>query len=81
VGTLANNRKGLPASFKRTDGRPEGDYVVLYDVSGKKSIHSWITNTKSGEFFKPITIQKINLMTLDINNYLVKLSCKLVIFK
>jgi hypothetical protein len=21
---------------------------VLYDVTGKKSIHSWITNTKSG---------------------------------
>jgi hypothetical protein len=50
VGTLAVNRKGLPADFKRTVGRAEGDYVVLYDVTGKKSIHSWVTNTRSGEF-------------------------------
>jgi hypothetical protein len=53
VGTLATNRKGLPADFKRTDGRAEGDYVVLYDVSGKKSIHSWVTNTRSGEIEVP----------------------------
>jgi hypothetical protein len=48
LGTLNKNRKGLPADFKRTDGREEGDYMILYDVSSKKSIHSWITNTKSG---------------------------------
>ncbi len=48
LGTLRNNRKGLPADFKKTEGRDEHDYIVLYDVTGKKSIHSWITNTKSG---------------------------------
>jgi hypothetical protein len=49
VGTLNKNRKGLPGDFKRTDGREEGDYFILYDVTSKKSIHSWITNTRSGE--------------------------------
>jgi hypothetical protein len=49
VGTLQANRKGLPESFKSTKDRPEGDYQVLYEVDGKKSIHSWITNTKSGK--------------------------------
>ncbi len=48
LGTLNKNRKGLPADFKQTDGREEGDYMIPYDVSSKKSIHSWITNTKSG---------------------------------
>jgi hypothetical protein len=55
VGTLAANRKGLPLDFKRTDGRAEGSYTVLYDISGKKSIHSWITNTRSGKFQKNTT--------------------------
>jgi hypothetical protein len=49
VGTLQNNRKGLPAAFKNMDGREDGDYVALYDVTGKKSIHSWINNKKAGE--------------------------------
>lgn len=48
VGTLQNNRKGLPADFKSTEGREDGDYMVLYDVTGKKSIHSWINNKKAG---------------------------------
>jgi hypothetical protein len=50
VGTLQNNRKGLPTAFKSMDGREDGDYVVLYDVTGKTSIHSWINNKKAGEF-------------------------------
>jgi hypothetical protein len=49
VGTMRENRKGLPKAFVQKENRPEHDYVVLYDVAGKKSIHSWITNTKSGE--------------------------------
>jgi len=49
IGTMRENRKGLPKDFVNKEGRPEHDYVVLYDVTGKKSIHSWITNTKSGE--------------------------------
>jgi hypothetical protein len=48
VGTLNANRKGLPAAFKSTKGREEGDYVALFEEGGKKSIHSWVTNTKSG---------------------------------
>jgi hypothetical protein len=48
VGTLNNNRKGLPDKFKSITGRPEGDYMPLFEVDGKKSIHSWVTNTKSG---------------------------------
>jgi hypothetical protein len=46
VGTLAAKRKGLPTNFRAL--REEGDYLVLYEPSGK-SIHSWITNTKSGK--------------------------------
>ncbi len=48
VGTLNNNRKGLPEKFKSLAGRPEKDYMPLFEVDGKKSIHSWVTNTKSG---------------------------------
>jgi hypothetical protein len=50
LGTLKENRKGLPAAFKSVKDRPEGDYTLLWDVNGKQSIHSWITNTKSGKF-------------------------------
>jgi hypothetical protein len=46
---MKENRKGLPKDFVSKEGRDEHDYVILYDVTGKKSIHSWITNTKSGE--------------------------------
>jgi hypothetical protein len=48
VGTLAANRKGLPSAFKNTKDRKEGDYMALFEVDGKKSIHSWVTKTKSG---------------------------------
>jgi hypothetical protein len=48
VGTLTANRKGLPSSFKSIQNRKEGDYIALFEVNGKKSIHSWVTNTKSG---------------------------------
>jgi len=50
IGTLQQNRKGLPAAFKSVDGRADGDYFVLYDVTGKKSIHSWLNQKKSGEY-------------------------------
>jgi hypothetical protein len=49
TGTLAVNRKGLPAEFKSLVGREEGDYLVLFEKGGKKSLHSWICNTKSGK--------------------------------
>jgi hypothetical protein len=49
TGTLKPNRKGLPADFKSLKGREDGDYFVLYDVTGKMSIHSWLNNKKSGK--------------------------------
>ena len=50
VGTLATNRKGLPADFKNKN-RPEGDYLPLFQSDGgPMSIHSWICN-KPGWFF------------------------------
>ena len=49
IGTLQQNRKGLPEAFKSVDGRADGDYFVLYDITGKKSIHSWLNQKKSGE--------------------------------
>jgi len=49
TGTLMANRKGLPDDFKSLAGREDGDYFVLYDVTGKKSIHSWLNQKKSGE--------------------------------
>jgi hypothetical protein len=49
TGTLASNRKGLPAEFKTLEGREEGDYMVLFEKEGKKSLHSWVCNTKSGK--------------------------------
>jgi hypothetical protein len=63
VGTLQTNRKGLPDSFKNTKDRPEGDYQILHEVDGKKSIHSWITNTKSGKQGKEIEFNFLTKIT------------------
>ena len=49
TGTLMANRKGLPDDFKSMVGREDGDYFVLYDITGKKSIHSWLNQKKSGQ--------------------------------
>jgi len=49
IWTLQQNRKGLPEAFRSVDGRADGDYFVLYDITGKKSIHSWLNQKKSGE--------------------------------
>jgi len=48
TGTLALNRKGIPDELKKIGGRKEGDYVSLFEEGGKKSLHSWVCNTKSG---------------------------------
>jgi hypothetical protein len=48
VGRLTAYCKGLPRSFKTVQGRKEGDYVALFEEEGQKSIHSWVTKTKSG---------------------------------
>ena len=40
--------QGLPSEFVSTDGREDGDYVVLYNSDGKTSIHSWVNKKKSG---------------------------------
>jgi hypothetical protein len=53
TGTLKPNRKGLPDDFKSMHGRQDGDYFVLYDVTGKQSIHSWLNKKKSGGFHFP----------------------------
>lgn len=47
LGTLKANRKGLPVDFKNVKRDP-GDYMVLYEVDGNKSIHSWIATSKTG---------------------------------
>jgi hypothetical protein len=57
VGTLANNRKGLPVDFK-SKNRPEGDYLPLFDPDGPTSIHSWIVN-KPGIFLTHALAAKI----------------------
>jgi len=48
VGTLKANRKGIPKHLKEIRNRPEGDYQVVYEEGTHKSLHSWVTNTKSG---------------------------------
>ena len=50
TGTLKPNRKDLLGDFKSMKGREDGDYFVLYDVTGKKSIHSWLNKKKSGVY-------------------------------
>jgi hypothetical protein len=34
---------------KAVKDREEGDYLVMWEDGGKKSLHSWICNTKSGK--------------------------------
>ncbi len=48
LGTIQGTRKGLPKEFTTTDGRPEGDYMVLFDEASRISIHSEIWKSKSG---------------------------------
>jgi hypothetical protein len=60
LGTLTAGRKGLPAEFKSTVGREEGDYMVLFEDKGKMSLHSWVVNTRSAG--------KKNVMLLTTTN-------------
>jgi hypothetical protein len=60
LGTLTAGRKGLPAEFKSTVGREEGDYMVLFEDKGKMSLHSWVVNTRSAG--------KKNVMLLTATN-------------
>jgi len=48
LGTIQANRKGLPKSFTATEGRPVGDYMVLYEENSNISIHSEIFKNKTG---------------------------------
>jgi hypothetical protein len=52
VGLLSPKRKGLPPQFVSDRNRAEGDYMALFEEEegSSVSIHSWITNTKAGEF-------------------------------
>jgi hypothetical protein len=49
TGTLTLNRKGIPDELKELKGREEGSYIAVFEEGGKKSLHSWICNTKSGK--------------------------------
>lgn len=56
VGTICNNRKGLPVHFKNTTGREIGDYQVLWDTESNMNIHSEIVRKKSGKLINVLLI-------------------------
>lgn len=53
--------------LKTTAGRQIGDYIPLFEVGGKKSLHSWISKSASGDqskhstwfFMRPIVVLNI----------------------
>jgi hypothetical protein len=49
LGTIKNNRRGIPAEFKEGAGRPEGDYMVAYDTDSQMSLHSFLDKKKKGK--------------------------------
>ena len=51
LGTVQATRKGLPKEITSTEGRPVGDYQVVYDEGSNISIHSEICKNKSGKVF------------------------------
>jgi hypothetical protein len=48
LGTIKNNRRGIPSEFKEGAGRPEGDYMVAYDCDSAMSLHSFLDKKKKG---------------------------------
>jgi hypothetical protein len=56
VGTICNNRKGLPPHFKNPVGRKVGDYQVLWDMDSNINIHSEIVKKKSGQIHNVLVI-------------------------
>ena len=49
AGTVNSNKKGIPEEMKKVEGRPVGDYKILYQEDGKTSLHSWIVKSKKGK--------------------------------
>ncbi|XP_041464562.1 piggyBac transposable element-derived protein 1-like [Lytechinus variegatus] len=48
MGTIQNNRKGIPAEMKSTQGRDEHSYKVAWQKENKNiTLHSYVVNTKS----------------------------------
>jgi hypothetical protein len=63
TGTLSANRKGIPAAFKSQEGRDEGSYLAMFEEGGKNSIHSWVCNTRAGQFILKETLIKLFYFT------------------
>ncbi len=45
VGTLNKRRKGIPDELRDVNGRPVGQYDILYEKDSKLSLHSWVTKS------------------------------------
>ncbi len=48
LGTMKMNRRGIPVEMKEGVGRPQGDYIAVYEVGGKMSLHSFLDKKKKG---------------------------------
>jgi hypothetical protein len=48
LGTMKMNRRGIPPEVKDVRGRPVGDYMALFEVDGKMSLHSFLDKSKKG---------------------------------
>jgi hypothetical protein len=42
------NKKGIPPFMKDPVGRV-GEYIILYEVGGKLSIHNWVDKSRKGK--------------------------------
>jgi len=48
VGTMQMNKKGIPPFMKDPVGRV-GEYIILYEMGGKLSIHNWVDKSRKGK--------------------------------
>jgi len=39
------NKKGIPDFLKRMEGRMD-EYIILYEVGGKLTLHGWVTKSR-----------------------------------
>jgi hypothetical protein len=49
LGTIKQNRRGIPAEYKDARGRKAGDYLCCWDVDSNMSLHSFIDKKKKGK--------------------------------
>lgn len=48
VGTIMQNKRGIPSQFKSVSERENNSYKVLWEATkSKMSLHSYVVNTKS----------------------------------